>query len=93
MKQTPHQQLIGRLKDRTAAIGIVGMGYVGLPLALRFADAGYRVRGFDIEPERVDLMNRGGSHIAHIREDRVAGRWPGASAPPPISRKSPQWMR
>ena len=73
MNQTPHQQLIGRLKDRSAAIGIVGMGYVGLPLALRFAKAGYRVRGFDIEPERVDLMNRGGSHIAHIQEGRVAG--------------------
>lgn len=73
MNQTPHQQLIGRLKDRSAVIGIVGMGYVGLPLALRFAEAGYRVRGFDIEPERVDLMNRGGSHIAHILEDRVAG--------------------
>ncbi len=73
MNQTPHQQLIGRLKGRSAAIGIVGMGYVGLPLALRFAEAGYRVRGFDIEPERVDLMNRGGSHIAHILEDRVAG--------------------
>ncbi len=73
MKQSPHLQLIGRLKDRSAVIGIVGMGYVGLPLALRFSEAGYRVRGFDIEPVRVDLMNRGGSHIAHIRGDLVAG--------------------
>lgn len=72
MTSDTHKQLITRLQDRSAVIGIVGMGYVGLPLALRFSEAGYRVTGFDIDPVRVELMNGGGSHIAHIDASLVA---------------------
>ena len=64
--------LVAKLEDRSAVIGIVGMGYVGLPLALRFSETGYPVVGFDIDPARVGLMNRGASHIAHIGSDLVA---------------------
>ena len=53
-------------------VGIVGMGYVGLPLALRFSEAGYPVVGFDIDPVRVGEMNQGRSHIAHIASEWVA---------------------
>ena len=44
------QELINKLTDKSAIIGIVGLGYVGIPLALRYAEAGYKVVGFDIDP-------------------------------------------
>ncbi|MBX9574775.1 MAG: nucleotide sugar dehydrogenase [Caulobacteraceae bacterium] len=59
-------RLISRLNDRTAVIGIVGLGYVGLPLAIRFSQVGYRVLGLDIAPDKVDALNRGESYIEHI---------------------------
>ncbi|WP_125257788.1 nucleotide sugar dehydrogenase [Brevundimonas fluminis] len=65
-------QLLGRLRDRTAVIGIVGLGYVGLPLAIRFSQMGYRVLGLDIAPEKVDSLNRGESYIEHIAASDVA---------------------
>ncbi|HYW37707.1 MAG TPA: NAD(P)-binding domain-containing protein, partial [Terriglobales bacterium] len=46
-------------------IGIIGCGYVGLPLALRFADVGQRVTGFDLDLTKVDKLNAGQSYIQH----------------------------
>lgn len=65
------EQLSGRLADRSAVIGIVGMGYVGLPLALRYSEIGYAVTGFDIDPGKVANMNQGISHIEHIKHTRL----------------------
>lgn len=48
------QQLLNRIADKSAVIGIVGLGYVGLPLMLRFAEVGYKVLGFDIDQSKVD---------------------------------------
>lgn len=45
-------ELINKLNDKQAVIGIVGLGYVGLPLSIRFAEVGYKVLGFDIDPEK-----------------------------------------
>ncbi len=59
-------QLTTKLSERTAIIGIVGLGYVGLPLTLRFAAAGFRVLGIDIDVEKVEKLNRGDSYIEHI---------------------------
>ncbi len=59
-------QLLARLSNKTATIGIIGMGYVGLPLALRFSEAGFRVIGLDIDPEKVVKLNRGESYVKHI---------------------------
>lgn len=54
------------LHSRKALIGILGLGYVGLPLMLRFSEVGYRVLGLDIDQEKVDKLNAGGSYIEHI---------------------------
>jgi len=53
-------------------VGIVGLGYVGLPLALRFAEQGHQVKGFDTDPEKVAKLNAGQSYIQHIRADKIA---------------------
>jgi UDP-N-acetyl-D-glucosamine dehydrogenase len=60
------------LHERSAVIGIVGLGYVGLPLALRFSEVGYRVVGFDIDPGKVEALNAGRSYIEHIPPPSVA---------------------
>lgn len=54
-------------------IGIVGLGYVGLPLAIRFAEVGYKVLGFDIDAHKIALLNRGESFIEHIPGQAVRG--------------------
>ncbi len=53
-------------------IGIIGCGYVGLPLALRFADTGHRVTGFDTDPQKVEKLNAGESYIQHIPAAKIA---------------------
>ena len=65
-------QIISRLENRTATIGIVGLGYVGLPLAIRFSEVGYKVLGFDISEEKVGRLNRGESLIEHIPHSAIA---------------------
>jgi len=67
-----HSRLLQRLQDRTANIGIVGLGYVGLPLALRFAEVGYPVLGFDIDGAKIETLNAGKSYIGHIPRPSVA---------------------
>ena len=63
--------LIRKFRDRTALIGIVGLGYVGLPLLLRFSEVGNRVLGFDIDDKKVAALNRGLSYIEHISPARI----------------------
>jgi UDP-N-acetyl-D-glucosamine dehydrogenase len=61
-----------RLAGRTATVGIVGMGYVGLPLAIAAQRAGFNVIGFDIDQEKVAIINSGKSPIQNIAHDKVA---------------------
>ncbi|WP_418055202.1 nucleotide sugar dehydrogenase [Pseudidiomarina terrestris] len=68
-----HNELIKRLKNRSAVIGIVGLGYVGQPLFLRYSDIGYKTMGFDIDQEKVDELNNGHSRIEHIPNERILG--------------------
>ena len=63
---------IQKFADKTAKIGIVGLGYVGLPLMLRYVDIGYQVLGFDIDKTKVDKLNKGESYIEHIPSDKIA---------------------
>ncbi|HEY1500093.1 MAG TPA: nucleotide sugar dehydrogenase [Acidobacteriaceae bacterium] len=58
--------ILQKIESRQARIGIVGMGYVGLPLALLFSEARFRVTGFDIDSRKVDTLNNGGSYIVRI---------------------------
>src|SRR5437016_14638559 len=65
-------ELAARIEARTARVAVVGMGYVGLPLAETFAWGGYPVLGFDIDADKVAKLNRGQSYIGHICGERVA---------------------
>jgi UDP-N-acetyl-D-glucosamine dehydrogenase len=60
-----------KVDARTAKIGIIGMGYVGLPLALLFSEQKLRVTGFDIDPVKVETLTRGGSYIVRIPETEI----------------------
>ena len=64
--------LLSLLNNKSASIGVVGMGYVGLPLALRSAEVFHRVIGFDIVKDRVQSINNGNSYIEHISDDSLA---------------------
>jgi len=63
--------LLERIKDRKAKIGVVGLGYVGLPLVLEFLDQKFGVVGFDIDPSKVEMLNRGESYIKHIPAEKI----------------------
>jgi UDP-N-acetyl-D-glucosamine dehydrogenase len=66
------KELLARIESRKARVGIVGQGYVGLPLALVFCEAGFPVVGLDLDPVKVDALNSGESYIKHIGARRVA---------------------
>src|SRR5688572_10282200 len=66
------EDLLQRLHSRSARVGIIGLGYVGLPLARTFAAAGYPVLGFDIDQAKVDRLHAGESYLKHIPASDVA---------------------
>lgn len=66
------QQLLDRLHNRSVKIGVIGMGYVGLPLAVEFARAGYTVVGLDVLPDKVAMLNAGRSYIPDVPSDDLA---------------------
>lgn len=68
----PFQQTLEAIQNRTATVGVIGLGYVGLPLVRIFARAGYSVIGFDCDPEKVRLLNQGQSYIKHITSDEIS---------------------
>ncbi len=65
-------QLKNKIETRTARVGIVGLGYVGLPLAVEFAKAGFPVTGIDLLQDKVDGLNRGKSHVQDVPDSEVA---------------------
>lgn len=71
MTTEPLQNLVRRLDDRSSTIAVVGLGYVGLPLALTFAQSGYRVLGLDTDPVKVEKLNAGTSYLDHIPADAI----------------------
>src|SRR5260370_35851473 len=71
-KNSLFDDLMQRLEKRTARVCIIGLGYVGLPLADTFAGKGFPVIGFDVDPNKVQMLKAGKSYIGHIPSERIA---------------------
>ena len=67
-------QLEQAIKDKSAIIGIIGLGYVGLPLIDAFVNTGFKTMGFDVDQNKVDQLQAGKSYIKHIPSETVA-KW------------------
>jgi UDP-N-acetyl-D-glucosamine dehydrogenase len=68
----PSDSLTDRIRDKRARLGIIGLGYVGLPLAVEFARGGFDVTGFDVDRSKVDAINGGKSYIPDVAEGDLA---------------------
>lgn len=67
-----YERLKQKIEEKTARIGIIGMGYVGLPLAVEIARAGYAVTGFDVQRKKVDWLNSGHNYIGDVVDSDLA---------------------
>ncbi|MDQ3699495.1 MAG: NAD(P)-binding domain-containing protein, partial [Chloroflexota bacterium] len=65
--------LLAKIQERSAVVAVIGLGYAGLPLAVAFAEAGFRVLGIDVDGARVAGLNRGESHIQDVAPERLQG--------------------
>src|SRR5579871_955803 len=74
VKSEPHHKvdLRRKIETRTARVGVVGLGYVGLPLAVEFAEAGFHVTGIDVQAAKVDSINRGESYVQDVTTASLA---------------------
>jgi UDP-N-acetyl-D-glucosamine dehydrogenase len=70
--EKPAEILEEKIQARTARVGIVGLGYVGLPLAVEFAKAGFSVTGIDVSESKVARVNQGDSYVGDITSDSLA---------------------
>ena len=66
-----YSDLKSKIEKKEAKIGIIGMGYVGLPLVIRFCEVGFKVYGFDIDNEKIQKLSLGKSYIKHIEESKI----------------------
>jgi UDP-N-acetyl-D-glucosamine dehydrogenase len=66
------EEAVARFKSKTASVGVIGLGYVGLPLALLFSEEGFRVTGFDIDRTKIDMLACSRSYICRIPETEIA---------------------
>ncbi len=66
-----HRALLAKIESRQVRVGIIGLGYVGLPLARAFCDGGIEVLGFDVDATKVAKLRRGESYIGHIPDSTI----------------------
>src|SRR6185369_6617282 len=66
------QDLIDKIRKREARCGVIGLGYVGLPLALEFARAGFKVTGIDLDQRKIDAIAAGKSYIVDTKDAEIA---------------------
>jgi UDP-N-acetyl-D-glucosamine dehydrogenase len=66
------ESALAKIAAREARVGVIGLGYVGLPLALMFGESGYSVTGFDIDRKKIDVLRSGGTYICRIPEEDIA---------------------
>jgi UDP-N-acetyl-D-glucosamine dehydrogenase len=71
--ETTFEQLVSKIRQRQARVGIIGLGYVGLPLALLYSEQRFPVTGFDIDARKVETLNQGGSYIYRITAEEIQG--------------------
>src|SRR5690348_8472928 len=64
-------ELLTRLKNKTAVVGVIGLGYVGLPICVAACEVGFKVLGLDIDSAKADAINGGQSYLRHIPADRI----------------------
>jgi UDP-N-acetyl-D-glucosamine dehydrogenase len=64
-------KLLEKIKSKSAVVGIIGMGYVGLPLALTFSAKKFNVLGFDLDEKKITLLNKGKGYLKHISEEKI----------------------
>jgi len=72
MKEKLSDQLIQRILRKDVTVGVIGMGYVGLPLVLRFCEEGFRILGFDVDSKKVAALKRGRSYLKSISSSRLS---------------------
>ena len=65
-------EFLSLINTKACTIGVIGLGYVGLPLIDAFTTAGYRCLGFDVDPAKVDSLTRGQSYIKHINSTKIS---------------------
>ena len=63
------EQLLNKIKNKDIIVGVVGLGYVGLPLAVEKAKAGFKTIGFDVQKKKVDMVNEGVNYIGDVVDD------------------------
>jgi len=80
--------LLEKIQNKEAVIGIIGLGYVGLPLLIEFCQAGFRVFGFDINPQKAQALKEGKSYIRHIPEEKIKNCLPRLTPTSDFSRLS-----
>ena len=66
-----HKKIIKKIKERNLIIGVIGLGYVGLPIVIKFSLAGFKVIGIDTDIEKVDLLNNGKSYLHHFKNKEI----------------------
>ena len=66
------EKLLTLVKSKKITVGIIGLGYVGLPLTIRFSEEGFKTIGFDVDDEKVQMLNMGQSYIKHIAAENIA---------------------
>jgi UDP-N-acetyl-D-glucosamine dehydrogenase len=72
LRSSIREELLAKIDSRTVRVGIIGLGYVGLPLARAFSDRGIAVLGFDVDPVKIDKLERGESYIGHISDSAIS---------------------
>ncbi len=71
MSNPTADSLFQTINDQTAVLGVVGLGYVGLPLIDAYISAGFKAIGYDVDDAKADALNQGKSYIAHIPHEKI----------------------
>ena len=64
-------ELVNKINNKSAKVGVIGLGYVGLPLSMEFALKGFSTTGFDVDEKKIEFINNGRSYIKHIDEEKI----------------------